>query len=109
MKRIVAIVIVSCSAVVSGQPPSGSAVEWPYVGGDQAHTKYSALDDIDLANVDQLEIAWQWDAGETPLPDARPGSFQATPLMNRRHALLLDGFLARRGARCRHRGAAVDL
>ena len=81
MKRLCAILIVCLSAAPSGQQPGGSAVEWPYVGGDQAHTKYSALEDINLSNVGELEIAWEWDAGETPLPDARPGSFQATPLM----------------------------
>ncbi|MYI75314.1 MAG: hypothetical protein F4057_08350, partial [Acidobacteria bacterium] len=81
MKRTCAILIVCLSAVLNGQQPGGSAVEWPYVGGDQAHTKYSALEDVNLSNVGELEIAWTWDAGETPLPDARPGGFQATPLM----------------------------
>ena len=58
-------------------------VEWPYVGGDQAHSKYSALNDINPANVGDLEIAWEWDAGESPLPEfgTRPGRFQTTPLM----------------------------
>ena len=58
-------------------------VEWPYVGADQTHSKYSALADIDRANVADLEIAWEWDAGEFPLPEygTRPGRFEATPLM----------------------------
>ncbi len=58
-------------------------VEWPYVGGDQAHSKHSDLADIDRANVADLEIAWEWDAGELPLPEygTRPGRFEATPLM----------------------------
>ena len=51
MKRLCAILIVCLSAVLNGQQPGGSAVEWPYVGGDQAHTKYSALDDVNLSNV----------------------------------------------------------
>ena len=78
MKRLCATLIVCSSALLSGQPQTSSSVEWPYVGGDQAHTKYSPLDDINLSNVGELEIRWEWDAGEMPLPDARPGSFQAT-------------------------------
>ncbi len=81
MKQLCATLIVCSSAVLSGQQQTGPSIEWPYVGGDQAHTKYSPLDDINLSNVGELEIVWKWDAGETPLPDARPGSFQATPLM----------------------------
>ena len=58
-------------------------VEWPYVGGTQAHTKYSPLADINRSNVDELEIVWSWDPNEQPLPElgARPGRFQASPLM----------------------------
>ena len=61
----------------------GEMVEWPYVGGTQAHTKYSPLADINRSNVDELEIVWSWDPNEQPLPElgARPGRFQASPLM----------------------------
>jgi len=58
-------------------------VEWPYVGGTQAHDKYSPLADINRTNVDELEIVWSWDPNEQPMPElgARPGRFQASPLM----------------------------
>ena len=58
-------------------------VEWPFVGGDQAHTKFSPAAQVRLDNVDQLEIAWEWEPGELPLREfgTRPGSFEATPLM----------------------------
>ena len=58
-------------------------VEWPFVGADQAHTKFSTAAQVTLENVDQLEIAWEWEPGELPLQEygTRPGSFQATPLM----------------------------
>ncbi len=71
------------AAPLAAQDAADRLVEWPYVGGDQAHTKYSALADIDRANVSDLAIAWQWDPNEMPLPEygARPGSFEATPLM----------------------------
>jgi len=62
---------------------SSRQVEWLYYGGDQAGTKYSPLTDINAANVQRLEIAWQWKHWETPLAeyDTTPGFFEATPLM----------------------------
>ena len=33
---------------------------WPVYGGDPGHTRYSALDQIDASNADDLEIAWRW-------------------------------------------------
>ena len=58
-------------------------IEWPYVGAEQAHTKYSPLEDITAANVGELEIVWQWEPNEMPLEEygTRPGPFQATPIM----------------------------
>ncbi len=58
-------------------------LEWPHVGAEQTHTKYSAADAITPANVGELEIAWQWEPNETPFEEygTRPGAFQATPIM----------------------------
>ena len=61
--------------------------QWPVYGGDPGGMKFSPLDGIDRENVGRLELAWEWDTGEEPIPDtdstkaARPGNFQATPLM----------------------------
>jgi quinoprotein glucose dehydrogenase len=57
--------------------------EWPYYGGDPGGQKYSPLADIDRDNVSRLALAWQWQTGETPLPQysTSPGVFEATPLM----------------------------
>ena len=82
--RLCAIVVVVVGTVVLGaQDRAGEMVEWRYVGAEQSHTKYSAVDDINLTNVDQLEIAWEWEPGELPLEEfgTRPGSFEAMPLM----------------------------
>ena len=49
--------------------------------------KYSVLSDINRSNVRRLTMAWRWRVGEQPIPKtdstkaARPGSFEATPLM----------------------------
>jgi quinoprotein glucose dehydrogenase len=57
--------------------------EWPMWGGDAGAQKYSPLTDINRGNVTQLVKAWEWATGETPNAEtrARPGNFQATPLM----------------------------
>ena len=85
MRRLYAAALLVATAVLAAeaQAPPGNMVEWPYVGGDQAHTKYSPLRDVTQANVDRLRIAWQWDPAEQPLPEygTRPGAFEATPLM----------------------------
>ena len=71
MKRLCAFAVVvavgTLGAQVRAQDRSGGMVEWRYVGADQGHTKYSALDDINRTNVEQLEIAWTWEPGELPL------------------------------------------
>ena len=83
MKRICAISIVASTALLGAQDRRAEMIEWPYVGAEQTHTKYSPAEDITPANVDQLEIAWEWEVGELPLPEygTRPGSFETTPLM----------------------------
>ncbi len=85
MRRWCAVVgtVLAATVAAAGAQEAGGPIEWRYVGADQAHTKYSAAADVTRDNVDQLEIAWQWDPGELPLPElgARPGSFQATPIM----------------------------
>ena len=65
----------------TGQP--AAMIEWPYVGGGQAQTKYSTAGEITAANIGELAIAWQWRPNETPLEQygTRPGPFQATPIM----------------------------
>lgn len=47
------------SALVRGNAPG----EWRYWGGDAWSTRYSPLDQINAANFDSLELAWQWNAG----------------------------------------------
>ena len=62
-------------------------VNWPAYGGDAGGTKYSQLDDINRDNIRELRPVWEWKVGEAPIEEsdstkaARPGRFQATPLM----------------------------
>ena len=80
---IAALIAAAVGATAAAQDPSGSMVEWPYVGGDQGASKYSPLADIDVSNVERLEVAWTWEPNELPNQEfrTRPGSFEATPLM----------------------------
>ncbi len=82
MKRFVATVALLSAALGCAREPD-AVIEWPYVGSDQAQTKYSAAEGITAANVGELEIVWQWEPKETPLEEygTRPGRFQATPVM----------------------------
>lgn len=61
--------------------------DWPVTGGDPGGMKYSPLTGIDRDNVARLQPAWTWKTGERPIPAtdstraARPGAFEATPIM----------------------------
>src|SRR3954451_10691118 len=76
--------VVLC-AILLGVSHGASAqrVEWPAFAGDLAATKYSPVSDINCTNVARLTKTWEWKTGETPndATHARPGNFQATPLM----------------------------
>ena len=82
MKPAVLAAAFLATSLAGAQEPD-ARIEWPYVGSEPAHTKYSVADDITSANVGELEIVWQWEPNETPLEDygTRPGPFQATPIM----------------------------
>jgi quinoprotein glucose dehydrogenase len=57
-------------------------VAWPFYGGDQGGSKYSALAQINRSNVTHLQLAWEWSTGEKPLASfgTHPGLFEATPI-----------------------------
>ena len=80
LKRLAALVFAAALAGLASDPPE---VDWPFYGGDQGGTKYSALTDINRSTVAQLRVAWEWKTGEKLLLEhgTRPGNFQATPLM----------------------------
>ena len=82
MTRFVATAALLTTALACDQKPPGM-IEWPYVGSEQAQSKYSEAAEITVANVGELEIAWQWEPNEVPFEEygTRPGPFQATPIM----------------------------
>lgn len=64
--------------LVEGQQGAKNG-EWRYYGGDPGTTKYSALDQINAANVKDLKIVWEWKANNF---GRRPEfNWEVTPLM----------------------------
>ena len=51
-----------------------SQTNWPVYGGQLAQDHYSTLAQINRSNVQQLQVAWTFDTGET-------GGFQSSPLI----------------------------
>src|SRR6185312_9331609 len=76
---LAAILAVAMTGLASAQPAPGPA-GWTDWGGDAARSHYSALDQINAANVAQLKPAWVWDGGTFGR------SWEITPL-------LVDGVL----------------
>ncbi len=69
---------------------SGQTMEWPAYAADQAGTKYLPLDQINAANVHDLEIAWR----QPVIPDAiRNGETTRGPVGSQTTPLMADGLL----------------
>ena len=71
----------AASAIIapgSGDAPlakgTGASGDWPRYGGTPAGNHYSGLAQINRANVSRLEVAWQFDTGET-------GGLQSSPII----------------------------
>ncbi len=61
----------------SDLPQSSHSEDWPVYGGDRNNTHYVTLDQISPENVDQLEVAWMFETG-----DSFPGSeMQTNPIV----------------------------
>ncbi len=88
MKTFVAIgtILGGLSAISSAQ---AADADWPHYGGDLGSSKYSPLDQINATNVDQMQIAWQWDSVDNATVennlarDVRsvPAGWKATPIV----------------------------
>lgn len=62
---------------------SMAAQEWRYYAGDAGGSKYSALKQINRANVAKLKVAWSFHTGDVSDGKANPirSAFETTPLM----------------------------
>ena len=81
------IAVIACAGfgLALTERPVRKPAEWPAYGGDNANSKYSALDQIRRENVNQLRVVWRWrsidDQVQRQNPGLRPWLFEATPLM----------------------------
>ncbi len=83
MKRIFAtasfVAAIPMSSVLADVRDPAAMIEWPYVGSDPAHTKFSSAGEITAAHVDELEIVWQWEPNEMPLKEYGTRPFPTRP------------------------------
>jgi len=84
----VALALLTVSALAACSQPapldrSGPVADWPEYGGDKGGLRFSPLDQITAANVDELEVAWIHRSGDWADADGglAPTSFQATPIV----------------------------
>jgi quinoprotein glucose dehydrogenase len=77
MKRTFLVLLVAISPLLAQTGAKNG--EWPTYGGDLGNTRYSALDQINAANFDKLEVAWRFKTDNLgPRPEA---NLEGTPLM----------------------------
>ena len=69
----------ACLAPARAQQGTPATGEWRVNGGDAGSTRYSPLDQINAANVKNLQVVWRWKAQNMgPTPQA---AWEVTPLM----------------------------
>lgn len=68
-----------CSAIAGCAKESADYSEWPAYAGTKAGNRYSSNDQINLANIAELQIAWTWSSGDKD-PNNRSQN-QCNPLM----------------------------
>jgi quinoprotein glucose dehydrogenase len=74
----VVVVLLSMTGRVSAQSVAKDS-EWPTYGGDLASTRYRALEQINAANFNKLEVAWRFKTDSLgPRPEYK---LEGTPLM----------------------------
>jgi len=71
-----AIALLLLAAGCASQEPN---TDWRVAGGDPGNTRFSPLDQINVTNVAQLQVAWVYHTGDLP-PDGH-GEIQATPIV----------------------------
>ena len=87
LRRVVFVMSGGTAVKTGNAAPTPAPASWEFYGGDPGAMKYSTLTAINKSNVSQLQPAWEWRTGEKAIaqsestPAARPGDFQATPIV----------------------------
>ena len=68
---VLALIFAACSGAQAQTPSPGNhgsvtstSLDWPVYGGQAAGDHYSSLSQINRKNVQELQVAWKFDAGE---------------------------------------------
>ncbi len=67
---VLALIFATCSGAHAQSPPgnhgsvTATSLDWPVYGGQAAGDHYSSLSQINRKNVQKLQVAWKFDAGE---------------------------------------------
>ena len=69
--------LVLLASALGAQQSEGAGHDWPAYGGNAEGTRYSPLTQIDRSNVARLQLAWQYDPGDSPTN----GRFQGQPIV----------------------------
>lgn len=67
--------LIAVMLVVAACANHGANTDWRVAGGDPGNTRFSSLDQINVSNVAQLQVAWVYQTGDGP------GEIQATPIV----------------------------
>jgi quinoprotein glucose dehydrogenase len=73
----------------------GTSEEWPYIGGDAYHTRYTPLDQINPTNFTNLQMAWTFDNADVGNMTARSTPVFVNGMLfsvagERRHVVRID-------------------
>jgi len=80
---LAALLLLAFRPALAADAPGGKAVaEWRHVGGSIEGQRYSALSDIDKANVKSLKVAWTYHTGDFSAGDQTHATtaFEAAPI-----------------------------
>ena len=88
-------VLVTAPIAVTAQGPGTEDGQWTFLGGDAWHTRYTPATEINAANFENLEIAWQFQAASFgPSTPKSTGTYVGgkfiTVTGERRHVIALD-------------------
>jgi quinoprotein glucose dehydrogenase len=88
---LASLAVCACSGrPAPGAEPASAATDWPVVGGDAGHQRWSELADIDRSNAGNLELVWSYRHGDYHDPgpvfqrdrSAKSGTaFEGSPLV----------------------------
>ncbi|MCP8897434.1 membrane-bound PQQ-dependent dehydrogenase, glucose/quinate/shikimate family [Shinella daejeonensis] len=60
--------------------PQSEQKNWDHYGNDAEHTRFAALDQINIDNVGELEVAWTFRTGDIPQSTGSGAEDQLTPM-----------------------------